>query len=267
MAAAVFWLNHIQNRREPVGLSGACQPHAGSDRLLGRGYAELVTGNQVLLDRLRGLDSCAVSDALDTLGLPGATTGIGPLWPVPAPVAGRVRTVLVGPRRADHPAQHVAAAAIEAADPGDVLVIANGGRTDVSSWGGILTLAARRREIGGVVIDGACRDIAESAEQGFPVFGRAVVPVSARGRIVQLAMNEPVEIAGVTVSPGDAVLADTNGVVFIPADSLDRVIPLAERITARERQMADAVRAGQPVTEVMHDSRFPTVEEAAKEAP
>jgi regulator of RNase E activity RraA len=67
-----------------------------------------------------------------------------------------------------------------------------------------------------VIIDGACRDIAESEEQGFPVFGRAVVPVSARGRIVQLAMDEPVEFAGVTVRPGCAVLADRNGVVFVP---------------------------------------------------
>ena len=52
------------------------------------------------LDRLRALDTCAVSDALDTLGLNGATTGIGPLWSSPAPIAGRVRTVLAGPSRA-----------------------------------------------------------------------------------------------------------------------------------------------------------------------
>jgi regulator of RNase E activity RraA len=215
-----------------------------------------------MLDRLRALDSCAVSDALDTLGLPGATTGIGPLWAVREPVAGRARTVLAGPRRSDRPAQHIAASAIEAADPGDVLVIANAGRTDVSSWGGILTLAAKGRALGGVVIDGACRDIAESEEHGFPVFGRAVVPVSARGRIVQLAMDEPVEFAGVTVHPGDAVLADRNGVVFVPAAELGAVVALAERITAREAAMADAVRAGHPVTEVMHDSKFPTIEEA-----
>ena len=214
-----------------------------------------------MLDKLRALDSCAVSDALDTLHLPGATTGIGPLWAVKEPVVGLARTVLAGPRRSDRPAQHIAAAAIEAAGPGDVLVIANSGRTDVSSWGGILTLAALRRSIGGVVIDGACRDIAESEEQGFPVFGRAVVPVSARGRIVQLGMDEPIEFAGVTVSPGDAVLADRNGVVFIPAAELDRVVTLAMRIVARETAMADAVRAGNPVTEVMHDSKFPTLEE------
>lgn len=216
-----------------------------------------------MLERLRALDTCAVSDALDTLNLAGATTGIRPLWAVDRPVAGRVRTVQAGPRRGGRPAQHIAAAAIEAAEAGDVLAIANDGRTDVSCWGGILTLAASRAGVGGVVIDGACRDIAESESRGFPVFGRAVVPVSARGRIVQLAMDEPVEFAGVTVHPGAAVLADRNGVVFVPAAELSRVVALAERITAREGAMAEAVLAGHPVTEVMHDSKFPTTEETA----
>jgi regulator of RNase E activity RraA len=62
------------------------------------------------------------------------------------------------------------------------------------------------------------------------------------------------------VRPGDAVLADRNGVVFVPAAELDRVVALAERIVTRENAMADAVRSGQPVTEVMHDSKFPTIE-------
>lgn len=217
-----------------------------------------------LLDRLRRLDSCAVSDALDTLGLTGATTGVGPLWPVRETVVGRARTVTAGPPESGRPAQHIAAAAIEAAGDGDVVVIANGARVDVSCWGGILTLAADRQGIGGVVIDGACRDIAESEDLGFPVFGRAVVPVSARGRIVQLAMEEPVPFAGTTVHPGDLVLADRNGVVFVPQQELTRVLDLAERIAAREEGMSGAVRSGQPVTEVMHDSRFPTAEEVTR---
>jgi regulator of RNase E activity RraA len=205
------------------------------------------------------MDSCAVSDALDTLGLTGGTVGVRPLWPVQEAVVGRARTITAGPRQSDKPAQHIAAAAIDAAGASDVLVIANQGRLDVSCFGGILTLAASRRGIQGVVIDGACRDIAESEDAGFPVFGRAVVPVSARGRIVQLAMGEPVEFAGVTVSEGDYVIADRNGVVFAPADRIEDVLDLAEAIVAREAAMAEAVRAGQPVNEVMHDSRFPAV--------
>jgi regulator of RNase E activity RraA len=211
-----------------------------------------------LVERLRAVDACAVSDALDTLGLPGAVTGLGPLWPVDRVVAGVARTVQAGPRQADRPSAHIATAAVEAAQPGDVLVIANGGRTDVSCWGGILTVAARLREIGGVVIDGACRDIAESHERDFPVFGRAVVPVSARGRIVQLDMAVPVDVAGVTVAPGDLVIADRSGVAFVPRDRAKDVLALAERIVAREAAMAEAVRAGRPVGEVMHDSKFPT---------
>jgi regulator of RNase E activity RraA len=216
------------------------------------------------LARLRELDTCAVSDALDTLRLPGATSGLGPLWPVRAQVVGRARTVLAGPRQSGRPGEHIAAAAIDAADAGDVIVIANSGRLDVSSWGGILTAAASRRGVRGVIVDGACRDIAESEELGFPVFGRAVVPVSARGRIVQLDMEVPVSIAEVTVHPGDFVVADRNGVVFIPAADFERVVTLAQRIVAREVGMAQAVRAGQPVADVMHDSRFPAIEEVVQ---
>lgn len=214
-----------------------------------------------LLRRFGDLDSCVVSDALDTLGLSGATVGIRALWPAPGRLVGRARTVTAGPKRESEPAQHIAAAAIDAAHAGDVLVIANGGRLDVSCFGGILTLAASRVGIGGVVIDGACRDIAESEEQALPVYGRAVVPVSARGRIVQLAMGEPIDFAGVTVEQGDFVLADSNGVVFVAAAEFASVIALAERIVAREAAMEEAVKNGQAITEIMHDSRFPTVED------
>ncbi|MGI5148046.1 RraA family protein [Plantactinospora sp. CA-294935] len=214
-----------------------------------------------LRDRIARLDSCALSDALDTLGLAGATTGIHPLWPVREAVVGTVRTVRAGPRRDGQPAAHIAAAAVDSAGPGQILVIANDGRLDVSCWGGILALAATRRGIGGVVIDGACRDIGESEELDLPVFGRAVVPVSARGRIVQLGMDERIDVAGVPVQTGDWVVADRNGVVFVPAAGADRVVALAERIVRREEGMAEAVRAGKPVDQVMHDSRFPSVEE------
>ena len=219
-----------------------------------------------LLERLAQLDSCAVSDALDALGLPGATTGVHRLWPVERAVAGVARTVTAGPKTEGGPAAHIAASAIDIASEGDVIVVANGGRLDVSCWGGILTRAAQHRGIGGVVIDGACRDIVEGEQLGFPVFGRAVVPVSARGRIVQVAAGEPVDFAGVHVEQGDLVLADRNGVVFIPLRRAAEVIAFAERVVAREEQMAAAVLAGEPVTAVMHDTRFPVPEEPGEPA-
>lgn len=217
-----------------------------------------VTAADEVIDRLRRLDACAVSDALDLLGLRGTVLGIAPVWPSREPVAGRVRTVQAGPRRDGAPAAHIAASAIDSSGPEHVLVIANGARLDVSCWGGILTRAACRRQLAGVVVDGACRDAAESEQFGFPVFARAAVPLTARGRIVQLAMDEPVTIADVRVGPDDYVIADVNGVVFIPGEHAGEVLDAAERIVAREQAMADAVDSGRPVSEVMHDSRFPT---------
>jgi regulator of RNase E activity RraA len=84
-----------------------------------------------------------------------------------------------------------------------------------------------------------------------------VVPVSARGRIVQLASGEPVDFAGARAEPGDLVIADRNGVAFIPAGRAAEVVAFAERIVAREETMAAAVLAGEPVTSVMHDTKFP----------
>ena len=65
--------------------------------------------------------------------------------------------------------------------------------------------------------------------------------------------------SGVSVASYDYVIADVNGVVFVAADQAERVIGLARRIADREERMAEAVRAGRDVSEVMHDSQFPTV--------
>ncbi|MDA8032769.1 MAG: RraA family protein [Actinomycetota bacterium] len=206
--------------------------------------------------RLAAVDTCAVSDALDRLGLHGVVLGLSPLGAPDRRVAGRVVTVKVGPRRDDKPRPHLGAQAIAGAAPGDVIVVDHRGRLDVSAWGGILSLAASVRGVAGVVVDGACRDLDDARRLGFPVFARAGVPVTARGRIVEEAWNEPVTIGGVPVAPGDYVVADASGVVFVAKDRAGEVVNLAEAVVAREAAMADAVRAGESIVEVMHDRRF-----------
>lgn len=208
-----------------------------------------------LVGRLARLDTCAVSDALDHHKLAGATLGIRPLWPC-GRIAGRAVTVKVGPNRGGPPAAHLATSAIEAAAAGDVIVVDNAGRVDVSSWGDILSNACRTKGIAAVVIDGACRDIDGSRDAGFPVFGRAVVPVTARGRVVQESFNEPVDFGGVRVRPGDLVIADGSGVVFVDQGRAEEIIGTAERLAAKENAMIEAVRAGRSVVEVMHDRSF-----------
>jgi 4-hydroxy-4-methyl-2-oxoglutarate aldolase len=202
------------------------------------------------IDRLAKLDTCAVSDALDRLGLPGAVVGIGPLWPC-ARIVGRCVTVKIKPAGLEKSKQHLCTAAIAAAAPTDVIVVDNGGRVDVAAWGGLLSLAAQIRQVRGVIVDGACRDLDESRELGFPVYGRAAVQVTARGRIVQQSFNEEIAFAGVQVHPGDLVIADGSGAVFVPRAREAEVLTQAEALAQREAAMAAAIRGGRSVVEVM----------------
>jgi regulator of RNase E activity RraA len=141
--------------------------------------------------------------------------------------------------------------AIEAAEPGDVIVVEQISGVEAGSWGGILTLGAKLRGVAGVVADGQVRDIDEAKGMDFPVFARSCTARTARGRIVQLATNGPVTIGAVVVNPGDYVIADGSGVAFIKPEDVERVLEAAESIAAREAAMAQALRAGRPITEVM----------------
>ena len=211
-----------------------------------------------ILSKLSKLDTCAVSDTLDSLNLPGATIGLRPLWGSPK-IIGRIITVQIVPRSDIKPSEHLNTAAIESGQEGDAIVVANGGRTDMSCWGDILANAAIKKGINGVVIDGACRDIDVCKEIAFPVFGKAVVLVSARGRIVQKSFNETVMIAGVMVEPGDFLIADGSGTVFIPQQRIDEVIQKASKLVQKQLLMVEAVKSGRSVIDVMHDREFDKV--------
>jgi len=83
--------------------------------------------------------------------------------------------------------------------------------------------------------------------------------VSGRNRVAQLSSGQPVRMAGVTVCEDDYVIADACGTVFIAAARVADVLDLAERIDHRQTAMVAAVRAGRPVSEVMHDSQFEAI--------
>ena len=201
-------------------------------------------------ERLARLDTGALSDALDKLALSGAVSGIRPLSG-PHRIAGRVVTVKLVAAEGRTSKRHLGTAAVEASGPGDVLVLSHRSRGDCAGWGGILSRAAKARGIEGTVVDGAVRDVDESREIGYPLFARAAVPTTARGRIVEEGWNVDVEIGGVTVHPGDFVIADGSGIVFIPKSRIEEVLAAAEEIAARERAMAAAVESGTPVSRVM----------------
>jgi 4-hydroxy-4-methyl-2-oxoglutarate aldolase len=201
--------------------------------------------------RLKKLDCCAVSDALDKLHLTGAVTGLGQLSTARR-IAGRVRTVRLGV--GDPPAgkpRHVSTTAIEAAEPGDIIVVEQHSGVNAASWGGILTLGAKLRGVAGVIADGPVRDIDEARQHDFPVYGSSLTTFTARGRIVELDTGGPITVGGVGVNAGDYAMADGSGVVFIAAENIERVLLAAEEIFAREAAMAQALREGKRITDVM----------------
>lgn len=210
------------------------------------------------LERLARLDTTTVSDALDFLGLPGATVGLRPLWNCPR-IVGRASTVQLGPKGGDAPTVHLISPVIAATDSDDRILVIAGGIDGVSCWGDILANAAQTKGIRGTVIDGFSRDIEANEAIGYPVFGRGTTMVSARGRLVQLHAGQPIQVAGVAVAEGDYVIADRCGSVFVPAARMAQVLDLAERIARRQDGMVQAVRAGRSVEEVMHDQAFEAI--------
>jgi 4-hydroxy-4-methyl-2-oxoglutarate aldolase len=203
------------------------------------------------VSRLKKLDCCAVSDALDKLRLKGAVTGLTELS-CSRRIAGRILTVKLGVGEAPSgKPRHVSTTAIEAAQPGDIIVVEQHTGVNAASWGGILSLGAKLRGIAGVIADGPVRDIDEARQHDFPVFGSSLTTFTARGRLVELATNGPITVGGVPVNPGDYAIADGSGVVFIATENIERVLAAAEEIFAREAAMAQALRDGKPITEVM----------------
>jgi len=202
------------------------------------------------VNRLNRIDTCAVSDALDKLALKGSVTGIGRLS-TDRRIAGRVLTVRLEAAEGRSNTRHLCTAAIEAANAGDVIVVEQRTGLDAASWGGNLSIGAQMRGVAGVIVEGPARDIDESRGLGFPVFARNATARTARGRIVETATNEPITVGDVTVTPGDYVVADASAVVFITQAEIERVLEAAEAIVAKEQAMAEALRAGTPIGQVM----------------
>ena len=201
--------------------------------------------------RLRRLDCCAVSDALDSLGLKGVVPGLAQRAGS-GRVAGRAITVKLGTGAAPSgPPKHLGCTAIEQGGPDDVIVIEQRSGVEAACWGGLLSLGAKVRGIAGVIADGPVRDIDEAIGYELPVFSRSLLPLTARGRVVEKGTNVPVILGSIEVSPGDYVIADRSGVAFIAAGDIERVLAAAEAIVAREARMAKAILTGLPIGQVM----------------
>ncbi len=154
--------------------------------------------------------------------------------------------------------------AVKAAEPGSVLVVgtiawdapARGARRTFPAtagyWGELLTAAAKRRGLAGLVIDGHVRDRERIVVSGFPVFCRGLsIRGTSKDAAAPGALGQPVTIGEVVVEPGDLVVADADGVVVIPDEAAPAVLRRGEELVEQERRHLARIRAGESTLRVL----------------
>lgn len=125
-----------------------------------------------------------------------------------------------------------------------------------SAWGGLLSRAAALQGAAGAVIFGGCRDVDEARTLEFPVFATGVVTRTARGRTFEVSHGEPVRCGDAIVWPGDFVIADSSGVVFVEQAKIGDVLACGEHLYREEASLAARLEAGEPVMNVLGTPEF-----------
>jgi regulator of RNase E activity RraA len=206
---------------------------------------EAVPLDQALRDRLARLDTASLSDALDSLGIPGRLTGVRARVPG-ATAFGPAFTVRYRPldRAAEGGGWRGAPNYLDDVPPGAVVVIDNAGSTDCTNWGSLMTAVAQQRGVAATVLHGSARDVAEVRTAGYPLFSTGVTMVSGKNRVVLDRTGAVLDVHGVAVAPGDLVFGDDNGVLRVPAADVAEVVARAERVERTERRIREGVRSG-----------------------
>jgi regulator of RNase E activity RraA len=145
--------------------------------------------------------------------------------------------------------------AVDGVGRGEITVWSGEGR-GVCFFGELIALGMKRRGCAGALVDGGIRDIEWIARQRFPVYARYRTPIQSIGRWKVTAWQVAVDLPGatsrrVTVHPGDFVLADTDGVVVIPARVAEKVLVEAERLTEKEIRIRRELDRGSSLQAVL----------------
>jgi 4-hydroxy-4-methyl-2-oxoglutarate aldolase len=194
-----------------------------------------------MVESFAGLSSAAVSDAMDRLSIAGQVRGVQ-RFSGDGGFAGRAVTLRYGPVGIDG---GTVGDYIDDVPVGAVLLLANGGSTVGTVWGGLLSEVASLRGVAATVIDGLCRDIDTARRVGYSLYARAVWMRTGKDRVRLDAIGEPVNVGGVRAVPGDIVVGDGDGVVVVPRPLEQDVLAVAEEIDRAERDILSAVRGGE----------------------
>jgi regulator of RNase E activity RraA len=156
---------------------------------------------------------------------------IHPLWAGIPRIAGPAFTIRTG-----HHDNLMFHASVYLARPGDIVVV-EAGDDEMAIAGGNVCAIAQRNGIAGLIVDGVVRDVVESRDHRFPVFGRGVSPIPA-GRVGDGDMNVQIRCGGVIVDPGDVVVADEEGIVVVPRARAEEVLAKAQARVSADAQLS-----------------------------
>jgi len=203
------------------------------------------------------VDTATVADVLDVLGLPdqGLAPGFAPYPSAAGRMGGWAYTIRGKMARYAGSGDPRKMKAVDGAGRGEVTVWSGEGR-GVCFFGELIALGMKRRGCAGALVDGGIRDIEWIGRQRFPVYARYRTPVQSIGRWKVTAWQVPVDLPGATsrrveVQPGDFVLADTDGVIVVPARVAEKVLLEAERLTKKEIRIRRELDRGASLEDVL----------------
>jgi regulator of RNase E activity RraA len=191
------------------------------------------------------------SDALDENGIAGVLNGIQQRSGT-GRIAGFATTArhVTGPIDTYTKSDFGVARLLETLGPGKVLMVDMGG-AEISTFGGLAAIATTARGAAGVVIDGACRDVAEIRASGLWLASRHAVPTTGRRRARLESMGQPVTLGSVRVCEGDVVIGDETGIVVVPSEAVSRVYETAVQMVQHDRRVESELRAGKSFSEAV----------------
>ena len=199
------------------------------------------------------LTTAILSDSLDAAGLRDQVLQfrLAPLVPG-SRILGRAWTVAFEPSTDDNPTDPYGAAIdyISAIGKGEIAVIGTDESNESAFWGELFSAAAIGAGAVGVITDGNLRDTDKIAGLGFPAFSLSRRPIDYRMRMRVIGVGEPVTIGGVSIDPGDLVMADDDGVVVIPASAENEVLRRARERAAGESTVLSELLAGETLRAV-----------------
>ena len=187
-----------------------------------------------VIQRFRGLAAANLADAMGRFNFmdPEIRSRAG------LPLCGPAVTVLSRP--GDNLMLHKA---LQVAEPGDVIVMNTCGGNATAVFGELMCTTAAAKKLGGIVVDGAIRDVGGIRDLGFPAFSRAVSPGSC-DKDGPGEINVPIACGNVVVMPGDIVVGDDDGVTVVPRDHAEEVLALVDQLMKREAARIAEIKSG-----------------------